>query len=249
MMEAFKPIPVRALSENRIAFFVRCIFDLQLLTVYKFLRRRLADCHGKVLDVGAGQAPWRGLLPGDDYVGLDIESASNFGMTRVPGVIYYDGSRMPFSDASFDHILCSEVLEHVPDAGTFMAELARVIRANGTIVLTVPWSARLHHLPHDYRRLTRQGLKDLFSQSGFTAIRIEERGNDVAVIANKLIVVIVRKLRPRKRAHLIWTWALVLALAPVASAFLVASHVSMLLGLGSREDPLGYGVVATKRSS
>lgn len=246
MAESFQPIPVAAPGDNRWLFAVRCLVDLQLLSVYRFLRRELAPCRGRVLDVGAGQAPWRELLTQAEYVGLDVESAGDFGMRSTPGVIYYDGITMPFPDDSFEHVLCSEVLEHVPDASAFMAEVARVVRPGGSLVLTVPWSARLHHLPHDYRRLTRHGLVALFEASGFTDIRIEERGNDVAVVANKLIVMLIRVLRPAKRSQRIWCWPLALVLAPVASGFVIAAHVSMRLGLGSREDPLGYGVVATK---
>ena len=246
MNESFQPIPVKAPGDNRMGFAVRCFVDLQLLSVYRFLRRELPPCRGRVLDVGAGQAPWRELLHGAEYVGLDVESASDFGMRNAPGMVYYDGISIPFPDASFDHILCSEVLEHVPDAKAFMAEVSRVVRTGGSIVLTVPWSARLHHLPHDYRRLTRQGLLALFSESGFIGVRIEERGNDVAVVANKLIVMLIRLLRPSTPVHVPWCWPMALLLAPVAAGFVIAAHVSVALGLGSREDPLGYGVVAIK---
>ena len=227
-------------------FAVRCLVDLQLLTVFRFLGRELASCSGRVLDVGAGQAPWRELLAHADYVGLDIESAASFGMQRQADIVYYDGVMIPFPDSCFDHVLCSEVLEHVRDAEAFVSELARVLRVGGTLVLTIPWSARLHHLPHDYRRLTRHGLHVLFAAAGFDRIRIEERGNDVAVLANKLIVITIRLLRPRRKVRAIWTWPLAAMTAPLALVFLVAAHVALRYGLGSLEDPLGYGLVAVK---
>jgi len=247
MSEAFQPISVKPARDNRFLFAVRCVFDLQLLTIHRFLRRELAACQGLVLDVGAGQAPWRELLDHAQYTGLDIESSQTFGMQRTPGIVYYDGGRMPFADGSFDHLLCAEVLEHVPDAETFANELARVLRSGGSLVLTLPWSARLHHLPHDYRRLTRYGLQLLFERAGFLALRIEERGNDVAAVANKMIVMAIRLLRPARPINGIWTWPLCLLLAPLACAFVIAAHLSMQLGLGSREDPLGYGLVAIRR--
>jgi SAM-dependent methyltransferase len=244
MAEAFQPIAVRPPGDNRLLFGVRCLVDLQLLTVYRFLRRELSACRGRVLDVGAGQAPWRELLAHADYVGLDVESAGEFGMQRTAGIIYYDGQRMPFADASVDHVLCSEVIEHVPDAAACVAEIARVLRPGGTLVMTMPWSARLHHLPHDYRRLTRYGLTALLQGAGFGAIQIEERGNDVCAVTNKIIVMLIRMLRPG--IHALWSWPLALLLAPVGAAFLLAAHLSLILGLGSSEDPLGYGVVASK---
>src|SRR5579885_1250996 len=49
-----------------------------------------------------------------------------------------DGTRLPFADGSFDRIIASEVLEHIPDDGAAMAELARVLRPGGTLAVTVP---------------------------------------------------------------------------------------------------------------
>ncbi len=246
LAETFQPIAVRAPSDNRVLFAARCLIDLQLLTVFRFLRRELGRCYGRVLDVGAGQAPWRELLDHAEYVGLDIETAHEFGMQRTPGIVYYDGARIPFPDGSFDHVMCSEVLEHVPDADAFLAELARILRPGGSLVLTIPWSARLHHLPHDYRRLTRYGLAALMGAACFDSIRVEERGNDVAVIANKIIVMLIRLLTPRPAVRALWTWPLAVLLAPIATGFLAAAHIALHFWFGSREDPLGYGIVAIK---
>jgi SAM-dependent methyltransferase len=246
LTEAFQPVAVRPPGDNRALFALRCLVDLQLLTVFRFLRRELPNCRGRVLDVGAGQAPWRALLSQAEYIGLDIETAGEFGMQRTPGVVYYDGGTMPFIDGSVDHVLCAEVLEHVADAPAFIGEIARVLRTGGTLVLTIPWSARLHHLPHDYRRLTRHGLAALLRDTGFHDIRIEERGNDVAVVANKIIVMMIRMMRPRPLSRAIWCWPLVLLLAPVGAGFMLAAHIAMQLGIGSREDPLGYGAVASR---
>jgi SAM-dependent methyltransferase len=49
-----------------------------------------------------------------------------------------DATRLPFADASFDRIIASEVLEHVPDDSSAMAELARVLKPGGIIAATVP---------------------------------------------------------------------------------------------------------------
>lgn len=246
MAEVFRPIAVRPPMENRALFFCRCLLDLQLLTIYRFLRNHLASCKGRVLDVGAGEAPWRELLNAAEYVGVDVEAALEFGMRPTPHITYYDGNTLPFGDGTFDHVLCTEVLEHVPEPKRFLADLNRVLRSGGSLVLTVPWSARLHHMPHDYTRFTRFGLNLLLESAGFSGIVIEERGNDVAVIANKLLVLTVRLLRPRNLIHGFWTWALALVIAPLTLAALVAAHVAMLLRLGSADDPLGYGVIAVK---
>ncbi|MCS5675543.1 MAG: class I SAM-dependent methyltransferase [Acidimicrobiales bacterium] len=53
-----------------------------------------------------------------------------------------DALKLPFADGTFDRIICSEVLEHIPDDHTAIGELARVLRPGGSIALTVPaWVA------------------------------------------------------------------------------------------------------------
>ena len=248
MPEKFQPIAVRPPSENRLLFWGRCLVDLQLLTIFLFLRRPLNSCRGRVLDVGAGNAPWRDLLPvGVEYFGVDADISGDFGMVHRSGVTYYDGKKLPYDDGSFDHVLCTEVIEHVPDPTAFLLDLKRVLRQEGSLILTVPWSARIHYLPYDYTRFTRFGLTELLKSVGFSGMTIKERGNDIAVIANKLLVLTVHLLRPHRWWNSFWTWVLGAMLSPITIVFMVAAYAALLLNLGSKEDPLGYGVIAMKK--
>jgi SAM-dependent methyltransferase len=220
--------------------------DLQLLTIYRFLVLHLESWRGRVLDVGAGEAPWRELMREVEYVAVDVDSADAFGMRRKEHVTYYDGKKLPFDDESFDHVLCTEVLEHVPKPESLLDDIKRVLKPGGSLVLTVPWSARLHHLPNDYTRFTRYRLKDMLETAGLSNITVEERGNDIAVIANKLLVMNIRFILPVRKWDMLWGWALALAAAPITAIFMFAAHVALWTGMGSSEDPLGYGVVAVK---
>lgn len=49
-----------------------------------------------------------------------------------------DINRLPFADASFDCIICSEVLEHIPDHKNAIKELDRILKPKGTLVVSVP---------------------------------------------------------------------------------------------------------------
>lgn len=243
--EAFKPIPVRrqAGALGSLLFGLRMLVDLQLLTCTRFLAPRLAAMRGRVLDVGCGEMPFRPLLPGGThYVGLDVPQAGAFGMARHAELVEFDGRRIPFPDASFDHLLCTEVLEHAADPEALVAEMLRVLRPGGTLAVTVPFSARVHHAPHDHHRFTRYRLASLFA--GFDSAEIAERGDDLAVIANKLIVVCMRLARPAPA--MLWRLPILLLLAPFALVALAIAHLSLLFGWGSAEDPLGYGVLARK---
>ena len=76
----------------------------------------------------------------------------------------------------------------------------------------------------------------------FCAVEIDERGDDFAVIANKLIVVCMRLADPSR----FWRTPLLLLAGPLACLALGVAHLSLLLGWGSKADPLGYGVLARK---
>ena len=54
------------------------------------------------------------------------------------GVIQGDALHLPFPDGTFDRVICSEVLEHIPDDDAALAELSRVLAPNGTMAITVP---------------------------------------------------------------------------------------------------------------
>ena len=79
-----------------------------------------------------------------------------------------DALRLPFPDESFDRVICSEVLEHIPDDRAAMAELARVLRRGGTMAITVPrfipelvnWalSDEYHMVPGGHVRIYRRSV-------------------------------------------------------------------------------------------
>ena len=244
--ESFKPIPVRRPSANPIGFSLRQMVDLQLMTIVRHLRPAMRDLRGSVLDVGAGEAPWRDWLPpGTSYQGVDIEAADDFGMVRADDITYYDGKVIPFPGGTFDNALCIEVLEHADDPQRLLTEIARCVRPGGTLLLTVPWSARRHHIPHDFHRFTRERLGRLLSEGGFVDVNIKERGSDISTIASKLVIMSLR-IAPGLSWRRLLSLPLFIAAAPITGAFIVAAHIAERAGLGAKEDPLGYFVKAVK---
>ena len=66
-----------------------------------------------------------------------------------------DGTRLPFPDATFDRIICSEVLEHIPDDVAALRELRRVLKPGGTLAATVPAMAAREGVLEAVRRVPR----------------------------------------------------------------------------------------------
>lgn len=147
--ERFKPISVKPPSSSPFLFKLRSLVDLQLGTIAGQLRPEMALLSGRVLDVGAGESPWREWLgPSCTYLGVDIDNAKEYGMSeKKPDVIYYDGGRIPYPDSHFDAVICIEVLEHAVSPDQLLSEISRVLKSGAPLLMTVPWSARRHHIP------------------------------------------------------------------------------------------------------
>jgi SAM-dependent methyltransferase len=101
-----------------------------------------------VLDVGCNTGygtlrfvPVAGRVVGVDVSPRAIEAALERAPDGRPEFIVTSGFDLPFADASFDLVTSFQVLEHVPDPGAFLRELARVARPGGTVILATPNAA------------------------------------------------------------------------------------------------------------
>jgi SAM-dependent methyltransferase len=93
-----------------------------------------------ILDAGCGTGlNLRHLPPGS--VGLDINPRNvALAAARLPQhqIVLGDVEAMPFEDGHFGAVVCTEVLEHVPDPGAALREIARVVRHGGVLIGSVP---------------------------------------------------------------------------------------------------------------
>ena len=245
MAEKFKPLSNLPPDTffGKIKFYGRMILDLQILTIYRDVKKELPGYDGNLLDVGCGQSPYRFLLkPEVNYFGIDIADAEKFDY-RNPAITPFNGEDIPFEDEKFDAFICTEVLEHVEKYQKLTDEMYRVLKKEGKGIVTIPWSARYHYIPWDYFRYTPSSLKIIFSR--FSSVEIRPRGTDIAVIGSKIIVLFFRNLLP----VIAWKWLLVpfwIVLSPILLVSVLISHISLALRLGSEEDPLGYTILVTK---
>lgn len=150
---------------------------------YDILELRSGD---RILDLGCGfgrhayEAARRGahviaLDAGEDEVNgvagtfaAMVEQGELSPETTKVGVVQGDALHLPFADGTFDRVLCSEVLEHIPNDVGAMAELARVLRPGGTMAITIPrfgpelinWalSDEYHMVPGGHVRIYRRSV-------------------------------------------------------------------------------------------
>jgi len=135
---------------------------------------------GRLLDVGCGTKPYEDVFLVSEYVGLDIDSP----VARQRGIAdyFYGGKVFPFAAESFDAVLCNQVLEHVFNPDEFLAEIQRVLRPGGQLLLTVPFVWDEHEQPYDYARYSSYGLTALLEKQGFKIKSHNKLLADVSII-------------------------------------------------------------------
>ncbi len=244
MSEARKPPPNTGPPTSfvgKLKQSVRHFLDLQVATVAADVKPWLETRTDSILEVGCGDQPYRHFLPRDcRYTGLEWEHArAQFAMQAPRDVIYYQGGAFPFDSASYDNIFHTEVLEHVADYRTFLAECRRVCKPGGAILFSVPFQARFHFIPHDYWRFTPSGLENIMTEAGFNDIGIKPRGTDITIACYKIVSVFYRWAY----GGLLGKLAFVL-FSPSIVLLLLIAHASVRFGLGSTDDCLGYTVTA-----
>ena len=255
MNNSFQPISHYSKNSllNYILLHLRLFLDFQFRTLYFDLKRELLRFDGKTLDVGCGNSPFIHLLKnGSDYTGLDYENASQFNYNRTD-VVYYDGKTFPFTNNSFDNVICTEVIEHIAEPVDFIHEIHRVLAPNGKAIFTVPWSARYHFIPNDYYRFTPVTLEKLFSV--FPKVKITSRGTDLTTIIAKCIVFYlslitnIRVIKGSFSSHLLKTFVSIVflvALIPIMIILVLIGLVSLLWNIGSSDDCLGFTIIVEK---
>lgn len=163
--------------------------------------------HGRALDIGCADGWARDVLAHCNYVGLDYPTTVlNLYGTRPD--VFADGASLPFASASFDTVLLLEVLEHVVDAGNVLAEISRVLKSDGVLLISMPFLYPLHDAPHDYRRYTRCGLIHALAHAGLQPSPVVPRNAGFEAVALLAAIAcaefVIEALRTRR-------WRLILA--------------------------------------
>jgi SAM-dependent methyltransferase len=200
-----------------------------------------SHARGRLLDLGCGTVPlylaykdwvtaivcvdWARSLHDRDHLDYELD------LTQP----------LPFGDAAFDTIVLSDVLEHIPTPELLWKEMARILSANGKILLSVPFLYWVHEGPHDYYRYTQFALRRFVEMSGLQLLVIQPTGGALEVLTDIFAKCVVQ-------------------LPIVGRPFAIASQFLMLwfskTKLGTRvmratceRFPLGYFVVAQRLPS
>lgn len=127
--------------------------------VERFIQTCRENIIGDVLEIGRNV--YKGMLPTENIVSYSCLDISAF-----PDIdIVADIQNMPQVESEkFDTIICTQVLEHVPNPFDAISELYRILRPGGRLLITVPFLNNYHMEPDDYWRFTEYALKHLLKE-------------------------------------------------------------------------------------
>ncbi|MFZ2511296.1 MAG: class I SAM-dependent methyltransferase [Gordonia sp. (in: high G+C Gram-positive bacteria)] len=157
----------------------------------------------RVIDIGAGQGrhSYEMLRRGADVIAFDqseqdmADVAEMFGALTVAGEVpeyavgrteVGDALRLPYDDESFDVVLMSEILEHIPDDAAAITEMVRILRPGGLAAVTVPryWPEKICWALSDEYHEVEGGHVRIYRASDLaeklTAAGLEVTGSDHA---------------------------------------------------------------------
>jgi 2-polyprenyl-3-methyl-5-hydroxy-6-metoxy-1,4-benzoquinol methylase len=123
---------------------VHCAANSEYERTSKVFSRRLVptDRPLRILDVGCGTGlnARHFAAMGHTVVGTDVSSvAIQKFQNGLDGIVCdMADAGVPLADASFDLVFASEVIEHIADTAKFLAELGRLVRPRGTLILSTP---------------------------------------------------------------------------------------------------------------
>jgi len=152
---------------------------------HRALIRHKIEVKGMCVDVGSGDRYFERFYRGayQRYIAIDYLPILRLeeGVTErrrgrefvLPDVIA-DGGALPLLSSSANTVLLIEVLEHVRDPGAVLAEVFRILKPGGRLLLTTPFALPEHAQPHDYYRYTQFGLRHLFETAGFRVRALEQ---------------------------------------------------------------------------
>ena len=182
---------------------------LTRITLDQFIEANASNA--RTLDIGAQNGPYAKWFP--NRVSVDIR--------RGTGVhLLSDAHALALADATFEVVVCTEVLEHLREPQRALDEMYRVLKPGGTLLLTTRFLFPIHDAPHDYYRFTKYGLQYLLRR--FEMLDLNEETTTVGTLA-VLVQRVGMQTQTRTRAFSRGLW-LVAAQAVRPWSFLVGQE-------------------------
>ena len=174
--------------------------------VREYIISKIPEGVNSILDVGCGKG-WIAkefLQKGKTVVSLDISTTNPAIVNKLYSspkhfAVAADSFHLPFNDNSFDRVIASEIIEHVFDPAEFVKELFRVVKKDGSLVITTPYKEKIiyylcihcnqktpaHSHIHSF---DENKLKSLYLEQDLESFKYETFGNKVLLFLRTYII-------------------------------------------------------------
>jgi SAM-dependent methyltransferase len=200
----------------------------------ELFRKWLTELEGgqlNVLDVGGRTQPYRPFLEGRlrRYVAIDLR--------HTPLVdIVACGEQIPLATAQFDLVICTQMLQYVVEPAAVIAELHRVLKPGGHLILSVP-AIFPRESNEDRWRFQPQSLKDLLH--AFDGVEVQAEGSSISGFFRTMCVCITMLVRPQILSQLLH-----FTVIPVLN--LIAKSLEFALAASNDEFAANFSALARK---
>ena len=141
--------------------------------IYSWMKKYWSYLHGKVLDFGCWEKPYKQLFTFDEYIWVDFKNSGHDNHQNEVD-FFWDGKSLDFKNKEFDSILSTEVFEHIFNIDEVLIELHRILKKWWVMLMTIPFVIHEHEVPYDFARYTQFWIKHLLEKHGFKIIKIEQ---------------------------------------------------------------------------
>ncbi len=167
-----------------------------------------------ILDAGAGELKNRKHCDHLHYTSQDfnqytgggeLNEGLQTGLWDTSGIdLISDITSIPAPDSSFDAIICSEVLEHIPEPTHALDEFYRLLKPGGIMILTAPFASLVHFAPYHYcTGFSRYWYEHHLTNRGFKITELTPNGDWYAYTEQE-----ITRLGGLERQHGNWSWPL-----------------------------------------
>lgn len=171
--------------------------------VAKFYQDAIPEyARGHLIDLGCGKVPLYHVYNKHVEKVTCVDWANTFHKNSHLDIIQDLNEALKIPDDNCDTIILSDVLEHIREPKFLMAEIARVLRKDGKVIMNVPFYYWLHEQPFDFFRYTEHALQYFAEETGLEVIKLEPYGGSIEIVADVLskqllIIPLIGKLMTR----------------------------------------------------
>lgn len=149
-----------------------------------------------ILDAGAGELQYKNFCSHLKYTSQDFGEYDGIGNSEGRQTGEWDNSKIdiisdiksiPVESKSFDAIMCIEVFEHISEPALAIKEFSRIIKPNGTLVITAPFCSVTHFAPYYFGNgYSKYWYEKILNDNGFEILEIKFNGNFFEYLAQEL---------------------------------------------------------------